>query len=185
MAPDAPALRLFAAVLPDDAARAALVRLQGELRQALGAAPLRWADPEALHLTLRFFGAVPEDRVREVEAMLAPAAAAAKSTRCELQRIEYWPPRVPRVVAAAFSCPAALAALATGLEARARALGFAPERRRFRPHVTLARGSGRIIGRAPVRLPALALDADNLALVSSLTLPEGARYRTLRRWPLG
>jgi 2'-5' RNA ligase len=84
----------------------------------------------------------------------------------------------------------ALAALAAALEGATEPLGFAPERRPFRPHVTL----GRV--RLPKPAPDLAAALQHrrgaalgawtpaaVTLVESLLGPSGARYRPARRWP--
>jgi 2'-5' RNA ligase len=71
-------------------------------------------------------------------------------------------------------------ALAEGLRAR----GFALEKRKFRPHLTLLRKAGG----APEtqrEWPGVAWQVGDMVLVASERLPEGAHYRVLARWPLG
>ncbi len=71
---------------------------------------------------------------------------------------------------------AALMALQAGIAERTAALGFAPEVRRYRPHVTLARDAGGSVAPA---------DADGVAwAVTDYTLVEsrGGRYEVLATW---
>lgn len=187
---DAPALRLFAAASPAAPVRAALHALQQAWRTALAqagpacTAGVRTLPADALHLTLRFYGATPPDRLAPLCAALGADAARAAPSAPVLQRLECWPPRAPRVVAAVFDTPPPLAALAAALEASARDLGFAPEPRRFRAHVTLARCRGRPLPRVALGLPGLALAVDAITLFQSRTLPEGAAYTPLHTFPL-
>lgn len=71
------------------------------------------------------------------------------------------------------------------------AIGFEPERRTYRPHVTLARlaaeaprGLAAAFTRAPESGPALAFACREFALYESRTEPEGARYRVLESFAL-
>lgn len=177
--------RLFLAVAPDAVDRAALIALREALRAALPAAPiLRWTADADLHLTLRFFGEATDAQRREIERLAARTAPHHAAMRTALQRIEYWPPAAPRVLVAAFADEPALAALATDLEAGARALGFPAETRRFRPHVTLARAPGRPLARAPVALPPLSLAVSALTLYGPAHCRTACNYATLGTWPL-
>jgi 2'-5' RNA ligase len=96
-------------------------------------------------------------------------------------------PARARVVVAAIAPQPDLEALAEGVAQRLAPLGFAPETRAFRPHVTLGRAR-----RAPLR--GLRLDAPvapcavpvrDVVLYRSDTGPGGSRYRALARLPLG
>ncbi|NEC22157.1 2'-5' RNA ligase family protein, partial [Streptomyces parvus] len=66
--------RLFAAVLPPDAAVAELRAALAPLHTLPGARDLRWTGPEGWHFTLAFYGEVPEDTTPELEARLERAA---------------------------------------------------------------------------------------------------------------
>ncbi len=93
------------------------------------------------------------------------------------------PPRRPGVLAVALRAEPALgelhADLLAGLE---RAIGFEPERRALRPHVTVARARGRERLRAVALDPepaALEFEAEALVLYRSHTGPDGSRYEPL------
>lgn len=177
--------RLFLAAAPDDATRAALCALRDRLRAALPDTPrLRWLPDADLHLTLRFFGDVDASRQPPIEALATQAAQRHAPTATMLHRLEHWPPAAPRVVVAAFADEPALAALAANLEAGARAAHFAPETRRFRPHVTLARAPGRPLAPAAIRLPAIVFGITAISLYRSRSGPDAARYEAIGQWPL-
>jgi 2'-5' RNA ligase len=61
--------------------------------------------------------------------------------------------------------------------------GFALDARRFRPHVTLARGARRAPPRAEIA--PIAWTVHTLALVASELMPDGPRYRELAAWRFG
>ena len=66
--------RLFAALVPSAAAVAHLrMALAGWADPAAGRPTLRWTDPTQGHVTLAFYGEVPEGAVPEIEAALAAA----------------------------------------------------------------------------------------------------------------
>ncbi len=65
-------LRLFIAVPVSDAVRLAAAQLIETLRAS--GADVKWVEPENLHLTLRFFGSTPAERLPEIELLMARAA---------------------------------------------------------------------------------------------------------------
>lgn len=92
--------------------------------------------PENLHLTLRFLGEVEEGKLPALCRLvrsLTPGGQAA------LRHYGSFEAREGLTLWAGLRCDAALLALARQVEEGVRALGFAPEKRPFLPHVTLAR----------------------------------------------
>lgn len=170
-------MRLFLALWPDAAVAAALHARGRTLHAACGGRPMR---RDTLHLTLAFIGDVAEEAVGRVEAAASRVRAAPFDLA--LDRVGAWHGnRVLRTGAS--DVPAALGTLAEGLSTELRAAGFALEDRPFSPHVTLVRNAER----APEagQVPPLHWRAEDFVLVISERLPSGARYRVLRRWPLG
>lgn len=173
------ALRLFVAVeLPADVAAA----LAAWGREALGGRDgVRLVDEAALHVTLCFLGSRAEEDVPRVAERLRPCTAG-----LSLAGALALPPRRPRVVAAAVAdAPeGALAGLQAALSAELAAAGLhAPERRPFRPHVTVARvrSGARLDARGLPDPPALDFRAAAVTLFRSRTAPSGARYEALAR----
>lgn len=179
-------MRLFAAVEPDAATRAALRDLQRDWARGMdGIHGLRLLPPASLHMTLRFFGDTPAAQVARLVAGLRRLAQAAQPCTATLRGIEYWPPMAPRVVVAAFEAPPALHALAADIERFAREIGYDAERRGFRAHVTLARSHGAPLPAPADAPPALALAVRAVSLVRSRLEAAGARYETIERLPVG
>ena len=155
---------------------------------AAGVGGLRAQKPETIHLTLRFLGEI-EDPQPVAEAAQAVAARHDPFTLA-LRGLGVFPhPRAPRVfwVGAGRGREAAQA-LAEDLSAALQPLGFEPERRPWRVHVTLGRF------RRPPRLPADLLDperdfgdvrAERMVLFSSTLTPTGALHEPVQDLSLG
>ena len=173
-------VRLFFALWPPDDVRRALWAAAEPVREACRGRPVARRN---LHLTLLFLGGVEPSRADAVR----QAAAGLHYPPFTLV-FDAWG-RFDRARVAWLGCrhpdPGA-GALAAGLAAAMEALGFVPERRPFRPHLTVARkcrqGSPGEPGPhllSPVRWPVA-----EFALVRSLTLPAGPVYEVVEHWPL-
>jgi 2'-5' RNA ligase len=174
------ALRLFVAVDLPDPVREALSALRPD--------PDVWRPvaPEALHITLAFLGSRPPQDVAVIEPIVA---AGGPAPRLVLGDVLLLPPRRARVLAVAVQDPdGTLANLQKRVSGALAAAGlYTPEKRPFRPHVTVARLRPRV--RAP-RDAALTLDPQEfrgaaVTLYVSRLHPSGARYEALSRASLG
>ncbi len=172
--------RLFVAIDLPEAARETLRVLRTDLDGA------RWTPPAQYHLTLAFLGEVEPERTAAITEALEQVAGAPLELR--LQGLNVFPSRRrPRVLVAGVERAEALTALHARVEAAMEALGFAPENRAFRPHVTVARLKAPPLAelRAYLRrrqdlghqdLKA-AWRADRFHLYESVLRPEGAVHR--------
>jgi len=168
--------RLFYAYWPGHAARRALLKGTEAAVASIDGQPVAAGK---LHITVAFLGKVPGARMSDLIRLGGrgdyPAA------RLRLDRLEYWPR--PRVVAALpDAIPEAGQRLVDLLWERLQPLGFEREERPWRPHVTLVRR----VSRPPPRLsiPGVPWSCNNLALVESLSGPDGLHYTPLAEWPL-
>jgi 2'-5' RNA ligase len=128
-------MRLFVAIaLPEDL-RARLSELQR------GVPAARWVDPDNLHLTLRFIGEADGGQARDLDAALTQVRA--ERFDLALAGVDrFGQGRKSRALwAGVVPCPE-LDRLRRKVEQAAQAAGFAPEGRKFKPHVTLARFKG-------------------------------------------
>jgi 2'-5' RNA ligase len=179
-----PGTRCFIALLPGAASLQALCACRESSQHAsIGpAGSVRWLEPAALHLTLRFLGNTSATQIDSfARALPALASALPAST---VRRLAVWPNRArPRLLVLELAANPALFRLAQACEAQARASGFAPEQRDFRAHVTLARlRPGGAFGILPQ--PSLTVRFDTLALMQSSPAPSGPRYTALASVPL-
>jgi len=169
--------------------REAMVQATRKAAQASGGRPVPATN---LHVTLAFLGSVPEQRLGEL-AEIARRAAAGGSLELAFDHLEYWR-AVQMLCALPAESPPPMVALAHGLQEGLAASGFVPDAerrsspgtkatRRFRPHVTLARGVSRVSGAMAIG-PVTWSFAD-FVLVGSRMLPEGSSYTVLESFPLG
>ncbi len=171
-------MRLFIALDLPAAVRAEL----SEWTERAAPPAVRRVPAENLHVTLAFLGTRGGGEAAAVRALL-PALARPLDELSTAGAL-WLPPRRPGVLSVALEAGAALAALQAELVAAlAAAIGFAPEQRRFRPHVTVgrvARGT-RIDTREALDPPApqRRFRAQSMVLYRSRTTPEGARYERL------
>ncbi len=184
-------MRLFVAINLPEEERA---RLEQEVRALRGARlPVRWVAADALHLTLKFLGEVPDARVGEIEHALKEVAGAFAPFRLELRGLGAFPnPRSPRVVWVGVHAPAELGRLAGAVEEAMAGLGFPRENRPFSPHLTLGRaerdarpGDFRPLAALAERFTFRAeVEARSADLMRSHLSPRGARYERILAAPL-
>jgi RNA 2',3'-cyclic 3'-phosphodiesterase len=176
-------MRLFAAVPIPEPAREQILSLLGHLRE--GGWPVRWVHDEGLHMTLKFFGEVGDERLDVIAEALRFAAAGAGPLALQLADLGAFPSRNrPRILWVGIEAPPALELLQDRIERGCEAIGFPPEGAPFQPHVTL----GRV--REGQRLPPKGLDdhtegfervpfvAQELVLYESVLTTGGPRYES-------
>ena len=181
-------MRLFVALpLPEDLR----LRLQG-LQQGLSAA--RWVKPENLHLTLRFIGEVDGGQAHDIDGALLRVRA--EPFTLALRGVGHFGEgRKLRALWAGIAPEPRLGHLQGKIERAVQEAGLAPEGRKFKPHVTLARFNGDANGAAGAPLKAYMaanlgfaaapFAVDRFLLVSSFRAREGAIYRPEAEYPLG
>jgi RNA 2',3'-cyclic 3'-phosphodiesterase len=164
--PAAPARRLFIALWPDAAQRAALAARRDAWEWPPGAALVH---ADKLHVTLHFLGQVPAERVEAVRGGIALPMTPFELT---LREPRVWHGGIAVLEADA---PPALLDLHVRLGLALDALGLPVEQRPYRPHVTLARKARGAVapGAAPVAWP-----VRDYALVVSA----GGEYAVMQRY---
>ncbi|MCS6916410.1 MAG: RNA 2',3'-cyclic phosphodiesterase [Chitinophagales bacterium] len=171
-------LRLFFALpLPLPAAR----RLCDTLRRKTSQ-PIRWVLPEQQHVTVHFLGSVEEEQLPELCRKAEALCQQHQPFTLLLDHLTYVPSaQSPSMIWLRGQPSESFNQLAWSFRRR-----FPTgENRTPLPHVTLARLKG--FRQPPVTLPrinALSLAVHSVELWQSFTLPEGARYQRLHRWPL-
>jgi 2'-5' RNA ligase len=181
-------MRLFvAADLPEGEKRRleALGRRQDWFGLGDGFRPVR---AENLHLTLKFLGEVPDDRVARVCDGLKRIEWPASLT-LRTEGVTFFPPRGPiNVFVAQFGGDVErLRQLHADIEAALQPLGFPRDARPFKPHVTLLRGDHRrkpagAVREAVAKNPPKAGEpfaVSSFALFQSRLKPTGPEYVAL------
>jgi 2'-5' RNA ligase len=182
------AIRAFIAIELDDAVRTAVAEVLRSLRTGPGGDAVRWVPPENLHVTLRFLGDIAPAQVPAIAGVLGEVAAGQRPFQLRLGRVAGFPSaRRPRVVSCQVGPRAPLEQLAQAVERAVVKLGFEPEKRRFRPHLTLGRVRGRAhpAVTAPVTAAGESQCVDAIALFRSRLGRSGATHTPLERIALG
>jgi 2'-5' RNA ligase len=185
-------IRTFLAIEMPDALRPGLSLVQGELKKS--GADVRWVPVGNIHLTLKFFGSVPEEEIGSLALAAREAAAAAEPFQLQVTVAGAFPsPKAPRVVWLGLGGDVLpLTRLYQRLEKVFAARGYLPEGRAFHPHLTLGRVkspanrdrlAGLLTKMRPVDWPPFPVN--ELILFQSVLSPQGSKYTPLKVIPLG
>jgi len=166
--------RLFFALQPDSMAREALATLATDLVSRFGG---RAVPALKIHLTLVFLGEVEAGGIDRARG--AAQGVAARAFVLSMDRVGGFA-RQSLAWVAPGAVPPELAMLHDSLAARLREAGFTLEKRRFSPHVTVARRIECPV--APAQVAPIAWSAVEFALVES-DLATGS-YRHVACWAL-
>ena len=196
-------MRIFIGIDLDSDVR---TRIERFLEGVEGFAPeARWVRPESLHVTLKFIGEQPPERVEAITERLRRV----ESSRFEIRIRGYgfFPTaNAPRVFWIGIDAGPQLAELAESIDIATAELGIPREDRPFSPHLTLARaGAGRSSGSPKrqkgdgpnatfavlaKRLAAMGeldfgtMTAHEFILYQSQLSPRGSKYTKLQRFAL-
>ncbi len=183
-------IRTFAAIKIPEELQNKLGSIQNELKTIPGR--ITWVAPENIHLTLKFLGEVEGRKLDKITRELNKASEVCSPFMLEFTELGAFPNlERPRVIWIGISGNEQLHRLQREVEQRLRKCGFAPESKRFSPHLTL--GRIRSLKDRPmlrtavssVRLPELEeFRIDNIYLMRSQLRPDGPWYTKLAVIPL-
>ncbi|MCJ2022561.1 RNA 2',3'-cyclic phosphodiesterase [Methylobacterium sp. E-065] len=168
--------RLFTGLAVPQAVTDALTVFQGGLPGA------RWIEPGDFHVTLRFIGDVEAPEANDVVEALSEMRARPALT-VTLDGLGIFGGDKPRALYASVVPEAGLTDLQAEQERLVRRAGLVPERRKFTPHITLARlrrdatpeAAAMYLSQAPAFAP-LTFDVDRVTLFSAKASTGGGPY---------
>ena len=181
-------MRLFVALEIPTAVRENLAAL---LKSLLALSPdPRWVRAENLHVTLKFIGEWPPEKLDGLRNALA-AVRVDKPVTIDFRGLRFFPnEKRPRVFWAGIEASPNLITLASEIDHTAEKLSIPREQRPFSPHLTLARfeppglpeklratiqeNAGREFG---------SLHTNEFHLIESKLKPSGAEYTTVQTFP--
>jgi RNA 2',3'-cyclic 3'-phosphodiesterase len=133
-------IRSFIAIELPEEVRSGLKKTQGLLKSD-NPQIARWVDPASIHLTLKFLGNIPADKVAPISQLMKKAAGEVKPFRLEVKGLGAFPTLSrPQVIWVGLTGEIEqLQKLQNCLESQISPLGFPTENRAFTPHLTLAR----------------------------------------------
>ncbi|UCD27473.1 MAG: RNA 2',3'-cyclic phosphodiesterase [Planctomycetota bacterium] len=185
-------MRCFLAIELPSAIRDRLRDLQKKIG-SLGRA-VRWTRVENIHLTLKFLGEVPDDKVPEICDAAVEVAAGFESFDLEIGGTGCFPPGgAARIVWVGMpNPPQMLLDCQRVCEESYAKLGFKKENRPFKPHLTIGRVKN-FSASADIRaavdqmqeFTAGRFTVDELVMFQSILKPQGPTYIPLLHAPLG
>ena len=183
-------IRSFLAIDPPEGVIREIARIEEKLRRLIRG-DIRWVRPEAIHLTLKFFGDIGQGDVARISAAAGKSAALFGPFDLTVGGAGVFPdPKRPRVLWLGLGGETArLTAFHKELERSLDEIGFAREAKPFRAHLTLGRvrsqeltGLGEVLEKRET-YAAGAFRASGLNLYQSNLTPQGAIYTRLAEYP--
>jgi 2'-5' RNA ligase len=184
-------IRSFVAIELSDQLKEKLCLIQESLKGRGIADQVRWVKPEGMHLTLKFLGDVPADRVKEISLAMAEGSRDVGPFNVGFAGLGCFPsPRRPSVLWVGVEGDTkTLTELQASIEAGLSRLGYPPEKRKYTPHLTLGRVGrhvgdgdrrrlGSLIGAHSIE-PLGGMEVHQVSLMRSELSPAGARYSRL------
>jgi 2'-5' RNA ligase len=142
----------------------------------------RWESADKMHLTLRFIGEVDGGMQRRIGDALRTVRGRPFSS--SLAGLGHFPPRGhPRSIWVGVDDPTPLHELHDRIDRALTRLGLDPDRRKFTPHVTLARLKNAPTSKVAAFIAHHALmrpppfEVESFAMFSSVLGPAGSKYR--------
>jgi 2'-5' RNA ligase len=185
-------MRLFVAVhLPDEMKEELYASFSGAVKGRVRG--LRFVPPANVHVTLKFLGETDEGLIPSIEEKLKTVADEHGLFTMKVNGAGAFPDvKRPRVIwAGVKEGRDELAELAEAVESGLEPLGFEPERRPFRGHITVARVKNPAAAKAVGGIVAAnegrefgSFDVKSFALVRSELKPDGAVYSDVREFGL-
>jgi 2'-5' RNA ligase len=193
-APNSDHVRLFVACEVPDDVKDAIGEVIATLRSRSGTA-VRWIRPEGVHVTLKFLGEVSVRQLPAIKLAIQEAVVGHSPFELEFSNIGTFGGREGlRIMWVGIAGDVLrLEALVRAVNAALAVVGFEPERRPFRPHLTL----GRVRDEIPTRqraeievavgkmaVPPSAWRTAQVSLMRSRLTTAGASYEVLATFPL-
>jgi 2'-5' RNA ligase len=152
--------------------------------------PVRWVATDSLHITLKFLGETAESVMPLLEQVLRDASHDTEQFDVTIGAFGAFPSSSrPNILWVGVTEPADLLNLQQRIEAGAALLGFEPEGRPYKPHITVARAEKNARIRDRARMDRIVDEFDykqvirvrSVDLMRSFTGPHGARYELLQK----
>ena len=182
--------RIFAAIKihPTDL----FLDVYNDLKSSLEREKIKWVEQNNLHLTLKFFGETDENKVIEINSVLASVSSKHRSLRLKLHNVGIFGSSYnPRVIWIGIEKNSELEKLADDLLEKLAKIGFEKDRQNFVPHLTIGRIKTienkkqfqEIIGKyKSVELHEE--EVNGFSLYESILKPAGPEYKILETYPL-
>lgn len=117
-----------------------LLDLYEEFKVNLQDENLKWVDMSSIHITLKFFGNTKTEQIEQLTKTMQPIAQSMQPFEFQLAKTGVFQNyRNPKVLWVGIENNSHLLNLQKKIENAVAEIGFPPEKRKFNPHLTLAR----------------------------------------------
>ncbi len=183
--------RLFAAikVIPDEN----FLKSYESLRHALQLEKISWVKPENFHMTLKFLGKTPDEKLPAIQTALQKAASQTPPFSMNMEGTGIFGSSYnPRVIWFGVNDDIAIRMLGEAVLNELHTAGFPRDRQNFVPHLTI--GRMKKIEHKKMFQEAIAvhrhdflqeITVEKIILYESLLKPAGVVYRSITEFPLG
>jgi RNA 2',3'-cyclic 3'-phosphodiesterase len=180
---------MFCAFELPESLRARIDEHSQRVREAVPEAAASWSRPENIHLTVKFFGNVNQQRVTAISTAAARVVKEFSPIQIEAGKTGVFPrPSRPQVLWIGIDdASGALGSLHKQLEDEFAREGFPKEDRAFRPHLTIARirkpqNSDRLAeAHLGMEFSSVAIELRELILFRSELSSKGSKYTPISR----
>jgi RNA 2',3'-cyclic 3'-phosphodiesterase len=186
-------IRAFLAIEPPEDILQAMSRLQEKLKREISGR-ISWTKPEGRHLTLKFFGDISMEDIKNICSVVQNRIASGSSLNLKIEKLGVFPDaRRPRVLWCGLTGDVEkLSTLQKQLDSDFASIGFPKENRPFQAHLTLGRikeqhglsGISEALAKHNTFV-AGEFSCNELILFQSKLFPQGAVYTKLAEFPLG
>jgi len=188
-------LRTFiAADIPPSIKKSIKIQVDN-LRKFIGDSSVRWVPVDNIHITLKFLGDTSPSNLDLLKQIIITQAGSFSEIDITIGGLGSFPsPKRARVLLIRIHAPAALEALARGVDSACTKIGYQPETRPFSPHLTIGRVRRGVSTSDQMKihkaLKEIKIDSlgttrvDYIHLYKSELSPAGARYTKLFSAPL-
>ena len=193
MADDVKNIRAFLAIEPPENVLQEITRLQEKLKREISGR-LSWTRPQGQHLTLKFFGDISTEDVKNICSAVQNRIVSEQKLNLKVEKLGVFPDvRRPRVLWCGVTGDVErLSVLQKKIDNDLAAIGFPAEDRPFKAHLTLARikDSRDMTGISEAlkkhnEFTAGEFNCTELILFQSKLSPQGAIYTKLAEFALG
>ena len=182
-------IRTFIAIGLPDKVKKELANIESVLKSG-NTTPVKWVDPDSIHLTLKFLGDIDADRISEVLDYLREASTDISPFTLKIEGLGVFPnPKRTQIVWAGLDGDMSeLGRLQQNIETGMDKLGFKRENRKFSPHLTLGRVRNQATPAERERLGTVVtgtpfstgfINVDSINLMKSRLTRQGAIYTRL------
>lgn len=184
-------IRTFIAIELNANVQNAISAILDDLRKT--GADVKWVKPKDIHLTLKFLGDTPTDKIEPIEKILKECCRMRSPFALTLTHLGAFPSiESPKIIwLGAAAGKKEIKEFSLSIEEKLLELSFEKEKREFEPHLTLGRMRSMQNRFALVKAikahqlnPAISLEVDHIALIKSTLTPQGPIYETLKIFSL-